>query len=147
MEKEIFSHIFNIVLVLHDGESLLATHKWKLKDTCVDYVLSFYIYVGSRESNQVVRIMWQIPTEPYGWPRTGSFLYGRIDMTRNRPIWANQLLRDCFPWIDLREEKEELVIACLWRRVRQSSGAAMQVFLYYLEFNKKSWANNHTNLL
>lgn len=66
MEKEIFFHIFNIVLVLHDGESLLATHKWKLKDTSVDYVLSFYIYVGSRESNQVVRIMWQIPTEPYG---------------------------------------------------------------------------------
>ena len=46
-------------------------------------------------------------------------------MMRKRPIWGRWVLRDCSSCsqeIDLEEEKEELVVAGLWRRVRQHPG-------------------------
>ena len=46
-------------------------------------------------------------------------------MMKKRPIWGRWVLRDCSlcgQKTDLGEGKEELVMACLWRRVRQSPG-------------------------
>ena len=51
-----------------------------------------FIWVPGVETH-IVRLVWQVVTEPYYWPRMGCFLYGRMDMTRKRPIGANQLLK------------------------------------------------------
>lgn len=100
----------------------------------------------------VVSIMWQIFTEWYGCPKTVSLLYGKIDMTRKRPIWVNQLLRDCFPLIE-------------WPRIGQGSVSydlslvesqtefrscdtrkSKSIYLLF-DFIKSSFLSNYTNLL
>lgn len=84
--------------LLYDGESILATtHKRKGEDSSVDHLLSFDVYVGPRAQIHLVRLVWQVVTEPLYWLRTGAFLYVRTDMTRKRPIGANQPLTDWFP--------------------------------------------------